>query len=101
MWQSSEMERLVSFIKADCETCQLTAPLLADLLAAGVIHQIVTQDDDFPAAKNDAIVFDESLERSFKSDIGTECSSSTKSRTDRTKRCSRSPTKPSTNSSRC
>ena len=71
MCKSSRMEHQVAFVKADCETCQLTAPLLGDLLAAGAIDQIVTQDDGFPASGIDNIVFDETLERSYTADIET------------------------------
>ena len=41
---------LVAVVKRDCPTCELTAPVLAQLAAAGRL-QVYTQDDPaFPAA---------------------------------------------------
>lgn len=65
------MEQRVAFVKADCATCQLTAPLLAELLAAGAIDQIVTQDAGFPDISYDGLVVDDNLERSYRAEIET------------------------------
>ena len=65
------MERFVAYVKADCETCQLTAPLLSEIALAGVIDQIVTQDQGFPESGNGAVVFDETLELSYNADVET------------------------------
>ncbi|HKY75709.1 MAG TPA: thioredoxin family protein [Acidimicrobiia bacterium] len=43
-------EGIVAVVKADCPTCQLVAPVLGELRAAGVALTVFTQDDpDFPA----------------------------------------------------
>jgi thiol-disulfide isomerase/thioredoxin len=43
-------EGIVAVVKADCPTCQLVAPVLAELQAAGVALTVFTQDDPaFPA----------------------------------------------------
>ncbi len=43
-------EGIVAVVKADCPTCQLVAPVLGELRAAGVALTVFTQDDPaFPA----------------------------------------------------
>ena len=43
-------EGIVAVVKADCPTCQLVAPVLGELRAAGVELTVFTQDDPaFPA----------------------------------------------------
>ena len=53
----------VAFVKADCETCQLVAPLLAQLVADGAVHKIVSQDAQVPGLPAYSITYDETLER--------------------------------------
>src|SRR5919206_3614860 len=38
-------EGIVAVVKADCPTCQLVAPVLAEVRAAGVELTVFTQDD--------------------------------------------------------
>ena len=65
------MERRVAFVKADCETCQLVAPLLAQLVSDGVIHEVVSQDAEVPGLTADSFTYDDTLERSWRADIET------------------------------
>lgn len=65
------MDRIVAFVKADCETCQLVAPLLAELIAEEVLDEIVCQDADFPGLAPGSFTYDEALERSWHADIET------------------------------
>lgn len=61
---------LVAFVKQDCATCVLVVPVLQQLLDAGALDRIIVQDDPaFPAIPG--VVHDESLERSWRSDIET------------------------------
>ena len=61
---------LVAFVKRDCETCVMVEPVLQQLLEAGVLTQIVTQDDPtFPALPD--VIHDEDLARSWHADIET------------------------------
>jgi len=63
---------IVAFVKQDCETCVMVQPVLQQLVDAGVVSEVVSQDPDFPKLEaDDLITFDESLERSWRSDIET------------------------------
>ena len=57
------MERLVAFVKADCETCQMVAPVLGQLRDRGALDEIITQDD--PTFPNLSSTYDEDLELSL------------------------------------
>lgn len=63
------MERLVAFVKADCETCQMVAPVLGQLRDRGALDEIITQDD--PTFPNLSSTYDEDLERSWRANIET------------------------------
>lgn len=65
------MERRIAFVKLDCETCQLVAPLLAELLADDVLHEIVSQDPEVPGLSPGSFTYDETLELSWRADIET------------------------------
>ena len=65
------MERRAAFVKADCETCLLIAPLLAQLVADGVIHEVVSQDAEIPGLHADSFTYDDTLERSWRANIET------------------------------
>jgi hypothetical protein len=60
---------LVAFVKRDCPTCELVVPVLSDLgKRASLPLTVYTQDDpDFPTGVEST--FDETLERSYHSDI--------------------------------
>jgi hypothetical protein len=62
---------LVAVVKRDCPTCRLVAPVLAQLVGAGVPLTIYSQDD--PAFPNevDGVVDDSSLEVSWRLGIET------------------------------
>ena len=57
---------ILAFVKRDCPTCTLVAPVLAELAARGVPLTVYTQDDpDFPPGVS-ARVDDRALERSWR-----------------------------------
>ena len=67
------MEKIVAFVKQDCETCVMVLPVLQQLIDAGVLSEVVSQDVDFPKLETNGatIIYDESLERSWRADIET------------------------------
>ncbi|HKA05539.1 MAG TPA: thioredoxin, partial [Acidimicrobiales bacterium] len=61
---------LVAVVKEECDTCRITAPLWADLAAAGVPVTVYTQDDPaFPAGV--AAIHDADLSVSWHHEIET------------------------------
>ena len=69
-------ETIVAYVKQDCETCVMVQPVLQQLVDAGVITEVVSQDTNFPkletsGATADVITYDETLERSWRADIDT------------------------------
>jgi thiol-disulfide isomerase/thioredoxin len=61
---------LVAFVKEDCPTCVLVAPVLVDLAKRADITVITQDNPDFPATA-DWVVFDEDLALSWHHDIVT------------------------------
>ena len=67
---TSGSDKFIAFVKAECDTCVMVQPVLAELLAAGVDLTVYTQDD--PAFPVDIDSTDDrSLEQSFHFDIET------------------------------
>ena len=66
-------DSVVAFVKRDCETCVMVQPVLQQLVDAGVVSQVITQDHGFPTLESDSpiITVDETLERSWRADIET------------------------------
>ena len=64
---------VVAYVKRDCETCVMVQPVLQQLVDAGVVSQVITQDADFPTLNSDhtSITFDKSLELSWQAEIET------------------------------
>jgi hypothetical protein len=65
---------LLAIVKADCATCELVAPLLAELVLNGTVQRVYTQDDPaFPLQlkSHDALHDDRELGVSFALDIDT------------------------------
>jgi hypothetical protein len=61
---------IVAVVKRDCPTCQLVAPVLSEIAAAGVALTVYSQDDpDFPAGL--AVVDDTDLDVSLALDLTT------------------------------
>lgn len=48
-------EQLIAFVKRDCPTCELVAPVLAQLAAANAVTVYSQDDPNFPAGLNDVI----------------------------------------------
>jgi len=66
-------ETIVAYVKQECETCVLIQPVLQQLVDAGIVSEIVSQDPDFPKLETNGtvITYDETLERSWRADIDT------------------------------
>ncbi|MFT7474210.1 MAG: hypothetical protein ACI81L_001131 [Verrucomicrobiales bacterium] len=61
---------LVAFVKRDCATCEMVTPVLQQLVDAGALDQIITQDDPaFPALSN--VFHDADLGLSWHAEIET------------------------------
>lgn len=63
--------RRIAFVKSDCETCKLVAPLLAQLAADNVLDEVVSQDEEFWNLDSAAFTYEDTLERSWQADIET------------------------------
>ncbi len=63
---------LVAYVKRDCATCDLVQPVLQQLIDAGVLTQVISQDDpSFPAVTGVPITHDADLGLSWHADIET------------------------------
>ncbi len=62
---------LVAFVKRDCPTCELVAPVLEQLAASGASLTVFTQDDPSFPSDADWVVDDTSLSMSWHHDIET------------------------------
>ncbi len=62
---------VVAYVKRDCETCVMVQPVLQQLLDAGALSAIVSQDAGFPELDSETITVDDTLERSWTADIET------------------------------
>ena len=62
---------LVAVVKRDCPTCQLVAPVLAQLAGAGVALTVYSQDDPTFPAGVEGVIDDRALETSWRLEIET------------------------------
>lgn len=63
-------QELVAFVKRDCATCEMVVPVLEQMRSIDPSITIISQDDPaFPALSN--VLYDESLERSWRAGVET------------------------------
>ena len=63
---------LIAFVKQDCATCEMVQPVLQELIDAGSLSRIITQDDPaFPAVTGLDVTHDHDLGLSWHADIET------------------------------
>ena len=65
-------DELIAYVKKDCATCEMVQPVLQELIDAGTLTSIITQDDPaFPAVTGLDVTHDEDLGLSWHADIET------------------------------